>query len=202
MPIGNPQHVASQILTDVVTRMSDPAIGFNIQLPQTISNTPRYAQNAAFLTNMPLVFPTDYAGLSPNVILAPLAIDDWMKTSPIPKLNALLMQIYIINAVNEQRTKGLIFDGTVSVGIDCHITWPGSKALYDYDAAPSAVEDTIFAIFNSTLPTNVYQVWSSGTIWNGRISIPARSAIKAGDGASGFMQLTTMVLSFGLYKQQ
>lgn len=198
--IGNPARIASQILTDVVGRMSDPDIGFNVQLPQTISNDPRYRANASFLTNVPLVFPLDYTGISPNVILAPVSIDDWLETSSTPKLNSLLMQIYVINAINEQRTKGMLFDGRVTIGVDCHITWPGSMAKYDYDAAPSAVEDTIFTIFNTVLPVR-YQVWSHGVIYNGRVSIPARSAIKAGKGASGWMQLTTMVLEFGLQKK-
>jgi hypothetical protein len=180
--------------------MSDPNIGFNVQLPATISNDPRYKANAAFLTNMPLVFPTDYTGSSPNVILAPIAIDDWMESGTTPKINNLLMQIYVMNAINEQRTKGLIFDGRVTIGIECHITWPAQIAKYDYDAAPSAVEDTIFTIFNTVLPVQ-YQTWSHGVIYNGRISIPMRTPMRAGKGASGWMQGIALTAEFGLQKK-
>ena len=196
MPITQPVQIGAQIIQDVVNRMSDPVIGFNVQLPLVISNVPRYTLNAAWLTNNPLVFPTDYGGSSPNVLLAPLPVDQWIETSPVPLFKALLTQIYIINAVNRQETKGLLFDGVVNVGIDCHISWPNSKTVYDFDAPLSAVEDTIFTIFNTDKAP--YQFWSQGTIWNGKLSMPLRSALTAKDG-SGFMQMTTFTLAFGLY---
>lgn len=197
-PITNPAPIAAQVLTDVVGRLADPGIGFNAQLAATIAANTRYTANAAFLFGYELIFPPNFVGFSPNVMLAPMPIDDWVATSPTSK-NALLMQIYVISAPNDMSTKGLLFDGTVNIGIDCHITWPNSKALYDFDAPISAVEDTVVNIFNS-LSSIAYQVWSPGVIWNGRISIPARSAIRKAGG--GWGQFTTMSLSFGLQKIQ
>lgn len=195
MPITNPSQIAAQALQDVVTRLADPAIGFNVQLPLTIANTPRYQANAAFLANFPLQFPAGFIGASSNVLLAPLDVNTWLSTSPVPVFNALLMQVYVISAVNKQETKGLLFDGIVNVAIDCHLGWPNSAVIYDMDAPLSAVEDTIFAIFNTNHPP--YQYWSKGTIWNGRISLPLRSQLISG--GPGFMQMTSMTLQIGLY---
>lgn len=197
MTITNPSMVSDRILLDVVGRLADPVIGFNPQLAATIAAYPRYTANAPWLTNTPLVFPDDYTGNSPNVTLCPLAIDEWMGSSPTPKARNLLMQIYVISAVNYQKTKGLLFDGIVNVGIDCHVLWGNSKVLYDMDAPVSAVENTIFTIFNTVggTATIPYQSWSSGVIYNGKLSVPARTGVKAT--GTGFMQLTTMTIQFG-----
>ncbi len=202
MPISNPALVASQVLTDVVNRLADPVIGFNQQLIATIANNPRYTLNAPWLTNIPLQFPSNYAGCSPNVILAPISLDDWIATSNVVTSgNNLLMQIYVINAVQlptRQQTKGLIFDGNVQIGIDFHVLWPNQTAVYDFDAPTSAVEDTLYAIFNTVFPTS-YQHWSNGVIYNGRLSIPARTAIVRG--GPGWLQMTTCTILMSLQKR-
>lgn len=197
MANANPSLVTDRVLLDVVGRMADPAIGFNAQLQQTIQAYDRYQQNAGWLTNTPLVFPDGYYGQSPNVVLAPISIDDWMGTSPTPKGANLLMNIYTLNAVNYQNVKQLLFDGVINIGIDCHVLWPNSKVLYDMDAPMSAVENTIFNIFNTVggAATAAYQTWSHGVIYNGKLSIPARSALTKG--GTNWMQLTTMTIQFG-----
>lgn len=197
MPIVNQSMVADRILLDVVGRMSDPIIGFNAQLATALQSNPRYTANASWLTNTPLVFPDDYTGGSPNVTLCPVSIDDWFGTSATPKARNLLMQIYVISALNYQNTKGLLFDGLINIGVDCHILWGNSKVTYDMDAPVSAVENTIFTIFNTVggAATIPYQSWSPGVVYNGKISVPARSALKVG--GPGFMQLTTMTIQYG-----
>lgn len=195
MPILDPSYVADRLLMDVVNRLADTTIGFNAQLTLTVAGSARYKANAGFLTQTKLVFPTNFVGTSPNVILAPISIDDWIKNSNVTTCgNTVLMQIYTINAINQQVTKGLVFDGLVNIGIDCHVLWGNQNVVYDFDAPMSAVENTIFTIFNTKKPP--YQYWSPGVIYNGRLSVPARSQITSG--GTGWMQLSTMQLQSGL----
>ena len=198
MPISNPVQVSSIVLTNVVGKLADPTNGFNAQLAATIAANARYTANAAFLTQIPLVFPTNYAGCSINVTLSTVSIDDWISTSNVATGNVLLMQIYVINAINNatrETAKGMIFDGIVNVGIDFHVLWPQTSVIYDFDAATSAVEDTLYAIFNTVLPAS-YTVWSQGIVYNGKLSVPSRSRIVRG--GPGWMQLTTVTLSTNL----
>lgn len=203
MPILIPAIIARQILTDTVGRMSDLSIGFNAQLPLVIANNPQYQANAQWLTTVPLQFPADYTGQSLNVVLAPIDVDEWLSSSNVQIScpgNALLMQIFVISAVNQANSnykeKGRIFDGLVTIGIHCHVLWPNQQVVYDFDAPTSAVEDTIMNIFNWN--TTAYQSWSKGTIYNGVLSVPGRSSIK--QGATGWQQLTTFTIQFGLIK--
>lgn len=194
MPINRPARVARTILTDVVGKLANSTDGFNAQLVATIAANPQYIANAGFLTNIPLVFPVNFTGCSQNVTLSPVGIDDWISTSNVTIGNVLLMQIYVINATNQQHTHGMIFDGVVNIGIDCHVMWSQQAVIYDFDAATSAVEDTLYAIFNTILPAS-YTVWSQGVIYNGRLSVPSRSRLVRG--GPGWLQLSTATLQLG-----
>jgi hypothetical protein len=157
----------SKVVRDRVrARLADPVAGFNAALaaactafgiqpaPNSIDFTDPKSKN--FFQGM----------------LSPDALDQTApRTYPI-------VVIYSVGSGNGQAEKFRRFAGTVTFGLDVHLSWRKGNAIADSETLGDAVEEAVLNVFNSPDWTDAY---TDPIAYNGEITLTRRPLEMAGE---------------------
>jgi hypothetical protein len=99
-----------------------------------------------------------------------------------------MVALYVARSANGNLQKFCTFSGTVTVGLDFHLTWRQSRAGRDYESLGDAIEEAIFRTFNETEFGEV--------VYNGDLSLERSPVEKGGE---HWIQTLTFAATFEVH---
>jgi hypothetical protein len=148
MPVTSPK-ISRAAVELIRTRLADPVIGFNPQFARIIADEPLYAHANDIFSSTPLNINFSLTPPSRNFILG--QVEDMNEIFKWKHVSAPLITLYGIstNTEFEGVQKRSIFAGHVPVGLDFYMSWRAPQLHTDLETPGNAVEDTLYAIFNT-----------------------------------------------------
>jgi hypothetical protein len=158
--------ISKAVRDAVITRLADPADGLN-------------ARFAAIASDYGITDPTrqsiDFAPNSKQFYRGYLGPDDIDDTSPAKYPIAVL---FSTGASNENSQKFSLFSGTLTLGLDIHITWRKANAIQNFEDLGDAFEDAVISLFNDPTWAASY---GAPIAYNGQISLQKTPLVLLGE---------------------
>jgi hypothetical protein len=143
-------------------RLADETTGFNPLLAAALAD-----MNIETPANwrLPVDFSTD---ASRSFFMADIAPEDFAVSTAH---TWPLVTLFAVSAANANRAKFHAFSGPVTLGLNVHVTWPGTKALVEMEAVCDAIEETVFAAFNAKAIAEWAMEADHRLVYNGDLTV-------------------------------
>jgi hypothetical protein len=120
-------------------RMADEDTGLNPLLVASLADM-------SITTPVNWRLPVDFSNASRNFFMADITPEDFQSSTAF---TWPLVTLFAVSANNQNKAKFHAFSGEVSLGLNVHVTWPGTRALVEMENVCDAIEESVFACFNA-----------------------------------------------------
>jgi hypothetical protein len=157
------------VRSQVVSRISDPATGFNYWLGQACMG----------MDSAPTPYTINWATGSTTFWQSYVTSEQLDETSDLD--DGTICLIYGLRIGNQEGTpaKFTVFSGTVDIAVDFEISWPESFVPPDTESLADATDDAMVQTFNAAATIGSF---GQGVIYNGLISAERGPLRQSGQG--------------------